>query len=844
MTPERWREITGLFEAALARDSAERPSFVAERCANDSELRSEVEAMLLAHEHANQLGSAVTMVSAVPDTLGHYEIVRKIGAGGMGDVYLARDTRLDREVALKILPPELADDPTRRARFMKEAKAVAALNHPNIVTVHSVEEAGGLRFMTMELVRGCTLADLVRPNGVSVSRFFEITIPLVDALAAAHQQGITHRDLKPSNVMVADDGRVKVLDFGLAKAQSDARGAAALETHSATQEGRVVGTPAYMSPEQAEGKVVDHRTDIFSLGIVFYELLAGVRPFKGASAVAIASAILRDTPPPIGGVVPEALERIVHRCLAKAPADRYWSARDLRLDLEQARSHAAPLRQLIADRRVSRRVTMLTGGIALAILAALAATWPQPPREVAVRTLAVLPFVNAANDPDLEYLCDGITENLIQRISSLRSLTVMARSTVFNFKDAEVAPLDAGRQLGVDAILAGSVIRQAGRLRITAELVDVATGARLWGNTYDRAAAEVMLLQDEITAAIVDDGIHLQPSGEERHALARHPTSDSEAYEWYLRARHAVMRNTEEDLLAARELLQRAVNRDPQFAAAHGALAASFVVAAVDGFERPTEAFPEAQRILRRALSIDPQLPVARSTAIGVAFFFDWDWATVRREWRTLDSFQYPDLPLQEHYVSAFSRWVLAGPAEALRVVRQLRALDPISPSYAVMEADFLFHTGQLDAAAALYETTREKEEFPDLLFGLAEVRRAQGRFDEAIDARGRAHQASGDQWMDDVLTRANGEQGYRLLETTAAAHDLEVLRARETYVSPLDVARAHAVLGNRQQALDYLEKSFVDRAPGLVFLKVDRVWDGFRSDPRFADAVRRVGLP
>jgi len=850
MTPERWREITGLFQAALSRDPGERASFVTERCAGDADLRSEVEAMLSAHQAAAL--DSTPSAPRDPQRLAHYEIIRKIGSGGMGDVFLARDTRLDRQVALKILPSEFAADADRLARFMREARAVAALSHPNIVTLHSEEEADGVHFITMELVRGCTLADLIRPDGLAFPRFFDIAICLADALSAAHHQGITHRDLKPSNVMVADDGRVKVLDFGLAKAQPASwERAAALETQSATCAGHVVGTPAYMSPEQADGKSVDHRTDIFSMGIVFYELLTGVRPFRGASSMAVASAILRDTPAPLGDLrpnIPQPLERIVLRCLAKNPVDRYQSALDLRHDLEEVRRDPtavpAPARARSLPRR--RAVVRTAAIIAAIAVAAAAIGWRAWSRDPGPRAIAVLPFVNEANDGDLEYLCDGLTDSLIQQISGLESLTVIAGSTVLNFKGKGIDPREAGRQLGVTEIVSGRVSKHADRLRITAELVDVASGVRLWGDTYDRTTADLMIVQDEIVAAIVNQGVRVQSSKTDQRALTSHPTSDPQAYEWYLRARHAILRATEEDFIQARELLTRAVERDPRFALAHGAIAVTFINAGVDGFDRPSEAFPEANRFTRRALALEPDLPLVRAAFASIAFFFDWDWTTAEREWNAATGPKAPSLPLQEYVGYALYRWAIDGPAAALVVIRRLREIDDLSPAYMVLEGDFLFHTAQHEAAAALYQKVLEVEERPDALFGLADVRRAQGRFDEAIDARGRAHQAISDHSLDEILLHASGEEGYRQLELTAARHDLEELREREgkAYVSPLDIARAHAILGNRDDAFSYIDKAFDDRAPGLVFLKVAPAWDGIRDDPRFLAAVRRVGLP
>ena len=365
--------------------------------------------------------------------------------------------------------------------------------------------------------------------------------------------------------------------------------------------------------------------------------------------------------------------------------------------------------------------------------------------DTGIRVLAVLPFANAANDEDAEYLCDGITESLIHQISRLPSLTVMARSTVFNFKGKTIDPREAGRQLGVDAILTGTVTSRSGRLRITAELVEVATGVQLWGNTYERAAAEVVSVQDEIASAIMDEGIRLRLSGDERRRLVRHFTDDPEAYEWYLRARHAVLRGSEEDILQARELLVRATTRDPQFALAHNALAASYVTTAIDGFERPADAWPLANVSNRRALELDPELPEAHATTGNIAFLSSWDWATAEREFKIATEAASGAFPTDTLLPYALERWALGRPDDALRIMRRIRQADPLTPYFAVMEADYLFYSGQLDAAVALYEKTIRDEPSAHAFFGLAEVRRAQGRFDEAIEARRRGHEAAGD---------------------------------------------------------------------------------------------------
>jgi serine/threonine-protein kinase len=463
-----------------------------------------------------------------------------------------------------------------------------------------------------------------------------------------------------------------------------------------------------------------------------------------------------------------------------------------------------------------------------------------------MRSLAVLPFAAAANDEDAEYLGDGITDSLIRRMSQLGPLRVMARSTVANFKGKAIDPGAVGRQLAVDAVLVGTVARRSGRLHITTELVEVATGARMWSASYDRAPADVLLIQDEIASAIIDEGIKLRLTGDERRRLVRHSTESAEAYDLYVRALSCITRETEEDYLKARGLLQQAVARDTRFALAYRALATTYTVMAIDGFERPTEAWPHANRHTERALECDPDLAEAQAESATEAFFFNWNWALAERKWKiAMESPRghvEPDLLLGY----ALERWALGRTDQALQLAREARQIDPITTGFKIREADLLLHLGQLDAAAALYTHGIESDPSdPRAHFGLAETRRLQRRFAEAIEARHRGHAAAQDDSIEEVFASARGEDGYRHIEVASARLQLEALEARasKAYASPLDFARLHALLGHRDESFRFLDAAFDDRAPGLVFLNVDRTWNGMRDDPRFVAAVHRVGL-
>jgi TolB-like protein/predicted Ser/Thr protein kinase len=808
--------------------------------------------------------------------LGTYEIVGLIGAGGMGEVYRARDVRLGREVALKVLSQSRARDPEFIHRFQHEAQSASVLNHPNIVTIYGVGEEGDIAYIAMELVDGRTLREVLTTTRLRIEEVLSIAMQIADALTAAHAKGIVHRDLKPDNVMFTQEGLAKILDFGLAKraeGMADILGADD-QTIGApvTQAGLILGTIGYMSPEQAGGRRADAASDQFSLGVILYEMLTGVRPFVGDTPIETLSAILRDEAPPLqttDGPVNEPLASVVTRCLAKSPADRYPTTRQLATALRQVRDQWLAENPTVQEsdealttkfrsgtvRRprtqvqqpvTRRRALLITGAgvTAISLGGALAfRLW----RKTGIQSIAVLPFVNAANDDTADYLCDGISESLIRRIARLSLVKVMARSTVFNFKGKTIDPLQAGRQLGVDAVMTGTVRRRSGNLVIGAELVDVASGVQLWGDSYDRPAADVQLVQDDIVNAIVEDGIRVKLTGQDRRQLSEHLARNPQAYELYLQARHELSADTEAAYLDARDLLQKALQLDASFALACVDLGATYGLMAVGGFERPTESWPIANDYNRRALRIDPHLGPAHFAVAGFELFYKWNWQAARRSWQ--EGTAAPDALIEPEYFRtwALGEWAFGRVDEAVRLARRARALDPLSPVFMMVLGDYLLHSNELDEAADLYEQAiAANAADPRSYFGLAEVRRAQRRFDDAIAAVRRGHAIVGDHDPRAVWMTAAGEEGYRAIERDTARRQLEALqrRAAVAYVSPLDVARAYAQLGDNERAFAQFEPAFADRATALVFLNVDRAWDGLRHDPRFRAAVARVGLP
>jgi TolB-like protein len=861
MTDDRWERVDLLYHAALEREADDRAAFLDKACGGDEVLLREVQSLLAyeassaaflersALEEAAKDLAADEGPSTSEKQIAGYQVLSLLGEGGMGEVYRARDVRLDREVALKILAKEIAGHPGFVDRFEEEARSASGLNHPNIVTIYGVGESGDVAYIAMELVQGRTLRELVSESPLSVRATLDLAVQLADALSAAHARGIVHRDLKPENVMVTPDGLVKVLDFGIAK--SDRAGTRATEAEPGltsrvgrTEAGTILGTIGYMSPEQAAGLPAGPASDQFSFGLILYEMLSARRAFERDTKAATLAAIIHERPEDIESLnpaVPVSLRAVLARCLEKDPATRFPNTRDLAIELRRIRGEQE------GNLGWTRRRAVWVGGAAAAVAAAGIATWRLWPRSTGVRSLAVLPFANVLHDPEVDYLCEGIAQSLIRGISRLPSLTVRPHSAAANFREKEIDPREAGRKLAADAVVTGAVTRASGRLRITAELVEVATGARLWSNSYDRAAGDALGAQNAIAAAIVDEGVRLRLTGENRRQL-RSPTKDPAAYELYLRAIHLWGDETEAAYLDSRGLLQQALARDPGFALAYAALATTYSVMAIDGYERPATAWPEVSRSVRRALDWDRELPDAHSEAASALFYFQWDWSRAEQEWeRALQSRGggfVPDFLTSR----ALQRWALGRTDEALALARKARELDPLSPVFILKEADLLLQTGQVDPASRLYEgligTDRDD---PRAYFGLAEASRLQGRFDEAIEAVRRAHEAAGDRSLSDVFATARGADGYRQIERAAAKAELDALDhrlAEGAYASPLDFARAHARLGEGERALAYFEPAFQDRCPGLVFLNVDRAWDSVRNDERFDEAVRRVGLP
>ncbi len=793
--------------------------------------------------------------------LGAYEILSPLGKGGMGEVYRAKDVRVDRVVALKVLPEEFFEGEERRQRFEREAKMLASLNHPGIATLYSFEEIPSSSFSSSPMSRHVLVMELVEGEGLDARAAagplpLEVTISLArqvaEALEAAHEKGIVHRDLKPANVMVTKGGRVKVLDFGLAKVAASGAGAqvdSALATDMRTQEGVVVGTVPYMSPEQAQGRPLDHRTDIFSLGVILYELATGQRPFRGDSSAELLSSILRDTPRPPGELrpgLPAGLDRLIGRCLEKDRDRRYATAHDLAVDLgELQRDPTSPTRPAsAAPFRTSKRLVLLgVAGFAVLLAAGAFLVLRRAGRGASIGSVAVLPFENASGDPSIEYLSDGISESLISTLSRLPGLRVISRKSAFSFKGKKVDPKEIGRQLGVDALLLGSLAVRGADLAITAELVSVRDDTQLWGEKYNRRADDVLRVESEIASTIART-LRRTLSGEEKEKLARGRTEDPEAYRLYLKGRDYLVGNQQE-MDKSVDYFQQAVARAPDYALAYAGLAEAYTRQAFLRGSGRAEPASKARAAVARALEIDPDQAEAHAALGLVAFYFEWDWAGAETELRRALELNPGSRIVQGHY-----GWFLTAMGrldEGLAHCKKAAELDPLSTGPVHDIAINYMVRGDLEQAATMFRRAIDID--PNWTWGYIKLSRTLARQKKCPEALAQAEIAerriAGGAAP---LSRSWLGVTYALCgEPARARQKLDELHALEAkqYVDPVNFSDIHGALGEMDEALRWYEKAFEDRTPNMAYaLLGPGISPGLAGNARYEAIVRKMNFP
>jgi serine/threonine protein kinase/Flp pilus assembly protein TadD len=793
---------------------------------------------------------------AVGKKLGHYKIIAPLGVGGMGEVYRALDTRLNRQVAIKILPERLMQDAATVERFTGEARAASALNHPNILTIYGIGQVDGYHFIAAEFIDGRTLREQLKQANLKLPEILDVGIQVANALVAAHNAGLVHRDIKPENIMLRPDGIVKVLDFGLAKLtehQSLNLGETLTLIKTPTHPGTIIGTISYMSPEQARGLPVDTRSDIFSLGIVLYELIAGAQPFTGKTLSDVLAAILTEEPAPLSkfaGSVPAELEWSIRKALSKDRDERYQSIKNLLSDLKRLKQRLefeAELKRLHdSGEKLSSGVSLNSAQftVQLPVIPTAVAGAPRRTRiRRAIDSLAILPLFNASDDANAEYLADGITESIINSLSQLPKLKVVPRSTVFRYKRREVDPQEVGRELGVRAVLAGRVLLRGEFLIIKTELVDVERESQLWGEQYRRKMTNIFTLQEEI-AEDISEKLRLKLSGAEKKKLVKRYTENTEAYQVYLKGRYYVTtKRTEEWIKKGIECFQQAIDLDPNYALAFSGLADAYAfLASSTGGWAPHEAYPKAKAAALKALELDESLGEAHSSLGFFRLLYDWNLPEAEREFKRA-------IELSPNYSNAHDGYAFYLKArgrhpEALKECTLAQQLDPLSP-FAYVSLGWVHYFAR-DYEQTLAQSKKALEMDGHFTFaywsiGLAYLQ--QGKIQEAITALSKAFTFS----SGGLAFAAHLGYAYALAgKHTEAAEVLREMEeiGREKYVSAYYFAILYLGLGDTERVFEWLDKACEERSGFLVFLAVEPMFDSLREDERFIDLLNRVGIP
>ncbi|HET6853476.1 MAG TPA: protein kinase [Pyrinomonadaceae bacterium] len=832
--------------------------------------------------------------------LGRYEIRSLLGAGGMGEVYLAQDTSLNRKVALKVLPAEVATDEDRMRRFKQEATAAASLNHPNIAHIYEIGEASGLNFIAMEYVDGSTLREKIHSGPEELSKLLRILQHVAEGLAKAHDAGIVHRDLKPDNIMITSDGHAKILDFGLAKLiepQSNTGSVSGEEPtilqHSTP--GVILGTMGYMSPEQAQGKTkdIDNRSDIFAFGCILFEAITGQKAFTGKDHIEALNKIIREPVPPLAAFNPNApadLQRIVRRCLAKDPEQRYQNIKDVAIELKEVRRelqesgltvppvssvssaaseartrwHSETTRvqsqQATAERSASTRASsaefIANGlkrhksatiiGAVLVLLAAVAVAFGirsylhAKATEVAIESIAVIPFANQSKDPNSEWISDGLTESIINKLTQLPNLKVIARSSVFRYKGRESDPLAVGKELGVRAVLTGRLMQRGDKMVISAELVDVRDNKQLWGEQYERQLADMLSVQREIAREITNN---LRPtlSGMEQSRAEKQYTADSEAFQLYLQGRFYWNKRTPDNLQKAIGFFQQAIAKDPNYAMAYSGVADTYAVLTAYTNVPARDVMPKAKEAALKALALDDTLAEAHASMGQIARYYDFDFLTAEREYRRA-------IELNPNYATAH-QWLaeqlsaLKRPDEAISEMRRALEIDPLSVTINRIYADILLAARRHDEAIDQYKKSIDLDpNFRPAHYFLGRAYEAKGMYDEAVREYGLASSTGTEAKDMQARNEAYKKSGWNAYVQTSV--DQLVVNSPERRFPPFVIASFYARLNKKDETFAWLEKGYEERDFRMTLLSVSFEFDKFRSDPKFKEIVRRMGLP
>ena len=914
MDSKRLKQVEEIYHAALEIAPAKRESFFKNRCGADENLRREVESLLSFEKTSDEFidsppeSFAAEMFAErknrtnwIDRKIGHYKIVKLLGRGGMGEVFLAEDTRLDRKVTLKFLPENFAHNSERMRRFIQEAKAASALNHPNIITIYEVGEGDNHRFIAAEYIEGETLREHSKNSPMPLANALDAAIQIASALHAAHSAGIIHRDIKPENAMIRPDGLVKILDFGIAKlseplavsGKSNKETDAATTINFATTPGTIIGTAAYMSPEQARGKNVDARSDIFSFGLLLYEMLSGRQAFEGDNSIDIIGAILYREPAPLGELLPglpREIERIINKTLKKDREERYQTAKDLLLDLKDVRQnmefekklgisssddrttkasngfdtritpdantlileapataedispekdrtiHTSSSAEYIAG-EVKKHPSVLLGALAFLIVALAAFGYYTYHRSNPINSIAVLPFVNVGGYRGDEYLSDGLSEGLINNLSRLPQLKVIARSSSFKYRGENIDIQDAAGKLGVGAILTGRVAQQGDDLQISVELINTADNTRIWGEVYNRKVSGAASVPEEIAHA-VSEKLQLELSGAQERQMAKRITNIPQAYQLHLNGVFHRRKNGAENIRKAIAYQKQAIALDANFTLAYIELSINLANLIEIGAISPQEGLPQARAAAEKALALDDTLADVYYNIARIKKY-EFEWASAETAFRRAIEIN-PNLAaahtIYAEYLSQLGKF-----DEALREIKMAQELDPLRTGLIGNEGSIFYLARQYDEAVAkklIHASSAAENPFAHL--ELANAYTAKGQYAEALLSYQTSIKLEETPGALIYLGRFYALTGKR----EQAIAILDKLNATEKYVSPVESAVLYAALGDKEKAFASLEKGYSERDFKLTSLKVEPGYDLLRDDPRFQDLMRRVGFP
>ena len=895
MANDDWNKAKLIFADAIKIAPAKRLAFLDEVCRGDAETRREVESLLASLDDAgsfmeqpaaHEVADVIRQNKALEAgrSFGHYEIIRQIGAGGMGEVYLAKDKKLDRKIAVKILNEKFSQNESNLNRFVREAKAASALNHPNILVIHEIGESENTHFIVSEFVEGKTLREITGETSLKLPEILDIAVQIANALSTAHTAHIVHRDIKPENIIVRPDGFVKILDFGLAKLIGQKHSLPGLEDETAKQnqtaKGVILGTVNYMSPEQAKGEPVDGQTDVFSFSVLIYEMIAGRTPFAGDSMSETFANLINAEPPPLirfATDVPDELQRIVSKMLRKNKTERYQTMPDLLTDLKSLRENLAFGKRLEkshspsgknatdilqattgeANNRTDAASNSFTGQIkqhkSLAVLFSAVLLFAligfgyyfynskKPISGANVKkSLAVLPFVNAGQDPNIEYLSDGITESVINNLSRISGLRVMSRNSAFRFKNNQIDTKNIAAQLGVETLVTGDIKQLGDKLIINVRLIDASDDSQIWGNQYVKNSGDIIAAQNEIAQAVAAN-LRGKLTDTEQRQLAKRPTENPEAYQLYQRGRFHVYKVTAPEIQKGISYFQQAIEIDPNYALAYAGLADAYHSLAVGSEMPPTEFFPKSKTAALKALEFDETLAEGHATLGMTLFWGEWNFREAENHFKRA-------LELDPNYSNAHLLYAhlhsnMGRHAEALLEVKRARELDPLFAFAGALERQFLNHAGRTDEA--LERLKKPLELAPNFWMPqvfASSVYSEKGMYAEAADEARKAKELSPFQTISDAF------EGYALAKSgkrdKAQALLNELLKLSETrFVPPNHLAMIYNGLGETDKTFEWLEKAYDQRDPKMVFLKVEPKWNNLRSKPRFIELMRRMNF-